>query len=145
MPNNKIMTPAEFYCSKGYIDKSDSMNFETEAFIPMPSHVTEYAEYYHREMSKPPKDVEEAIELEGKKRTECHNFNQAEAGYNAKWFRRGGRYGFSLAVIYIQEAYKDGYLKHVSGSRRNLGSALQALAEEYTRQKYQQKGKEEKE
>lgn len=56
-----------------------------------------YAKYRETELSRPPKDVVEAIAAEGKKRTECHNLNQAEAGYNAKWFRRGGEYGYSLA------------------------------------------------
>ena len=34
---------------------------------------------------------------EGMKRASQHNFNQAEAGYNAKWFKRGGLFGYQKA------------------------------------------------
>jgi hypothetical protein len=143
MANNKIMTPAEFYCSKGYIDKSNPESFLSEAFIPMPEHVTEYAEYYHAEMSRPPKDVEEAIDKYSDGSLE--RYNKEGAGFVEEIedaVRFGFRIGKGVAAIEIQEAYKDGYLKHVSGSRCNLGPALQALAEEYARQKCQQKDKE---
>lgn len=38
----------------------------------------------------------------------------------------------------IQKAYRDGYLKHVSGSRCNLMGALDALSEEYYKNTYPQ-------
>lgn len=34
---------------------------------------------------------------EGLKRTSQNNFNQAEAGYNAKWFKRGAIFGYKTA------------------------------------------------
>ena len=36
------------------------------------------------------------IAKEGLYRTSQNNFNQASAGYNAKWFRRGGLFGAKL-------------------------------------------------
>lgn len=37
--------------------------------------------------------LEEAATKEGLFRASQHNFNQAEAGYNAKWFKRGALFG----------------------------------------------------
>jgi hypothetical protein len=37
--------------------------------------------------------LEEAATIEGLYRCSQHNFNQAEAGYNAKWFKRGALFG----------------------------------------------------
>ena len=34
---------------------------------------------------------------EGFKRATQNNLNKAEAGYNAKWFKRGGLFGYDLA------------------------------------------------
>jgi len=34
---------------------------------------------------------------EGIRRASQHNFNQAEAGYNAKWFKRGALFGYKKA------------------------------------------------
>ena len=34
---------------------------------------------------------------EGLKRTSQNNFNQASAGYNAKWFKRGAIFGYKIA------------------------------------------------
>ena len=34
---------------------------------------------------------------EGIKRASQHNFNQAEVGYNAKWFKRGALFGYKKA------------------------------------------------
>ena len=34
---------------------------------------------------------------EGLKRASQNNFNQAEAGYNAKWFKRGAFFGYEMA------------------------------------------------
>jgi len=39
---------------------------------------------------------------EGLKRASQHNFNQAEAGYNAKWFKRGALYGYQKAINKIK-------------------------------------------
>ena len=35
---------------------------------------------------------------EGLKRASQNNFNQAEAGYNAKWFKRGAIFGYEKAL-----------------------------------------------
>lgn len=37
--------------------------------------------------------IEEAATKEGLLRCSQHNYNQAEAGYNAKWFKRGAIFG----------------------------------------------------
>jgi hypothetical protein len=37
--------------------------------------------------------LEEASTKEGLYRCSQHNFNQAESGYNAKWFKRGAKFG----------------------------------------------------
>jgi hypothetical protein len=39
---------------------------------------------------------EELLLKESLHRTSQNNFNQASAGYNAKWFRRGGLFGAEL-------------------------------------------------
>lgn len=43
---------------------------------------------------------------EGLKRTSQNNFNQAEAGYNAKWFKRGAIFGYETVKKQI-ELHKD--------------------------------------
>lgn len=35
---------------------------------------------------------------EGMKRASQNNFNKAEAGYNAKWFKRGALFGYQKAI-----------------------------------------------
>lgn len=40
--------------------------------------------------------LEELIIKEGLYRTSQNNFNQASAGYNAKWFKRGGIFATKL-------------------------------------------------
>lgn len=37
--------------------------------------------------------IKEVATKEGIFRASQHNFNQAEAGYNAKWFKRGALFG----------------------------------------------------
>jgi hypothetical protein len=44
-------------------------------------------------MKKEKKEYEDLYFEEGLKRASQHNFNQAEAGYNAKWFKRGAMFG----------------------------------------------------
>lgn len=46
--------------------------------------------------SKEEETLEDLIIKEGLYRTSQNNFNQAEAGYNAKWFKRGGMFAAKL-------------------------------------------------
>jgi hypothetical protein len=46
-------------------------------------------EWYHPKEN----DYKMIFYNEGIKRASQHNFNQAEAGYNAKWFKRGALFG----------------------------------------------------
>ena len=61
--------------------------FDLEQELDIPSNLR-----FHN--SKPKKEtLEEAAEREGIYRASQNNFNQASAGYNAKWFRRGALFG----------------------------------------------------
>jgi hypothetical protein len=42
--------------------------------------------------------IKDFFTKEGIKRASQHNFNQAEAGYNAKWFKRGALFGYKTAI-----------------------------------------------
>ncbi len=57
--------------------------------------------------------LEEAAEREGIYRASQNNFNQASAGYNAKWFRRGALFGHKWQQeqekITIDDAYNEGF------------------------------------
>jgi hypothetical protein len=49
--------------------------------------------------------LEEVATKEGLYRCSQHNFNQAEAGYNAKWFKRGALFGakWQQEISYSEE------------------------------------------
>jgi len=44
------------------------------------------------------KKIKEEFAKEGFKRASQNNLNQAEAGYNAKWFKRGALFGYQKAI-----------------------------------------------
>ena len=44
------------------------------------------------------KQIKEEFTKEGLKRASQNNFNQAEARYNAKWFKRGAIFGYEKAL-----------------------------------------------
>jgi hypothetical protein len=50
-------------------------------------------------------EIKEKATAEGMFRASQHNYNQAEAGYNAKWFKRGAIFGAELQskTMYSEE------------------------------------------
>jgi hypothetical protein len=48
---------------------------------------------------------EEIATREGLYRCSQHNFNRAESGYNAKWFKRGAIFGFKWQQKQIADDY----------------------------------------
>lgn len=57
------------------------------------------------------KTFEEIATQEGRYRCSQHNFNQAEAGYNAKWFKRGAIFGFKWKQKQIANDYALEFVK----------------------------------
>ncbi len=44
------------------------------------------------------KEIKEEFTKEGLKRASQHNFNQGEARYNTKWFKKGAIFGYEKAL-----------------------------------------------
>jgi hypothetical protein len=69
--------------------------------------------------------LEEAATIEGLYRCSQHNFNQAEAGYNAKWFKRGALFGAKWqqersyseeeVIAFGEFIFKHSLLTHIKG------------------------------
>jgi hypothetical protein len=53
--------------------------------------------------------LEEVATKEGLFRASQHNFNQAESGYNAKWFKRGALFGAKYEKQRIYNQIKELY------------------------------------
>ncbi|WP_296683642.1 hypothetical protein [Flavobacterium sp.] len=58
-------------------------------------------------------EIKEKATAEGIFRASQHNMNRAEAGYNAKWFKRGALFGAELQAktMYSEEDMKELFIE----------------------------------
>lgn len=63
--------------------------------------------------------LEEVATKEGFFRASQHNFNQAEAGYNAKWFKRGALFGAKYQQEQDKKLYSE-VLEKVNAIIKNI-------------------------
>lgn len=97
MEKNEIMTPKQFYQSKGYIiERVPEIEFQME-FSPTWKQIQEYAEYYHQAKQSIPVDMEKVIEAEYPIHQQDHNLTgewtlKGIAGLN----RKAAHFGYQL-------------------------------------------------